>query len=90
MKSSKAMRDQKATERRQLIVGRTVLLAAIVVGWELAARAALIDPYFVSRPSKLAHTVAGWFTGQVMKVTGGKANPGLVNEIVARQLAALG
>ena len=34
--------------------------------------------------------VAGWFTGQVMKATGGKANPGLVNEIVARQLAALG
>ena len=34
--------------------------------------------------------VAGWFTGQVMKATGGKANPGVVNEIVARQLAALG
>jgi aspartyl-tRNA(Asn)/glutamyl-tRNA(Gln) amidotransferase subunit B len=34
--------------------------------------------------------VAGWFTGQVMKATGGKANPGLVNEIVARQLEALG
>ena len=34
--------------------------------------------------------VAGWFTGRVMKATGGKASPGLVNEIVARQLAALG
>jgi aspartyl-tRNA(Asn)/glutamyl-tRNA(Gln) amidotransferase subunit B len=34
--------------------------------------------------------VAGWFTGQVMKATNGKANPGLVNEIVARQLAELG
>jgi aspartyl-tRNA(Asn)/glutamyl-tRNA(Gln) amidotransferase subunit B len=34
--------------------------------------------------------VAGWFTGQVMKATGGKANPGLVNEIVARQLKVLG
>ena len=34
--------------------------------------------------------VAGWFTGQVMKATGGKASPGLVNEIVARQLAAVG
>jgi aspartyl-tRNA(Asn)/glutamyl-tRNA(Gln) amidotransferase subunit B len=34
--------------------------------------------------------VAGWFTGQVMKATGGKANPGLVNEIVARKLAELG
>jgi aspartyl-tRNA(Asn)/glutamyl-tRNA(Gln) amidotransferase subunit B len=34
--------------------------------------------------------VAGWFVGQVMKATGGKAAPGLVNEIVARQLAELG
>jgi aspartyl-tRNA(Asn)/glutamyl-tRNA(Gln) amidotransferase subunit B len=34
--------------------------------------------------------VAGWFTGQVMKATGGKANPALVNEIVARKLAELG
>jgi aspartyl-tRNA(Asn)/glutamyl-tRNA(Gln) amidotransferase subunit B len=31
--------------------------------------------------------VAGWFTGQVMKATGGKANPQLVNELVARKLA---
>jgi aspartyl-tRNA(Asn)/glutamyl-tRNA(Gln) amidotransferase subunit B len=30
--------------------------------------------------------VAGWFTGQVMKATGGKANPQLVNELVARKL----
>jgi NitT/TauT family transport system permease protein len=32
-----------------------------VAGWEAGARAGLIDPYFVSRPSKLAVTVAGWF-----------------------------
>jgi aspartyl-tRNA(Asn)/glutamyl-tRNA(Gln) amidotransferase subunit B len=30
--------------------------------------------------------VAGWFTGQVMKATGGKANPQLVNELVAKKL----
>ena len=30
--------------------------------------------------------VAGWFTGQVMKATGGKANPGVVNQIVAAKL----
>ncbi|MDF1587238.1 Asp-tRNA(Asn)/Glu-tRNA(Gln) amidotransferase subunit GatB [Marinimicrococcus flavescens] len=34
--------------------------------------------------------VSGWFVGQVMKATGGKANPGMVNEVVARKLAALG
>ena len=30
--------------------------------------------------------VAGWFTGQVMKATGGKANPQLVNQLVAKKL----
>jgi aspartyl-tRNA(Asn)/glutamyl-tRNA(Gln) amidotransferase subunit B len=31
--------------------------------------------------------LAGWFVGQVMKATGGKANPQAVNEIVTRKLA---
>ncbi|WP_430449082.1 Asp-tRNA(Asn)/Glu-tRNA(Gln) amidotransferase subunit GatB [Rhodophyticola sp.] len=31
--------------------------------------------------------LAGWFVGQVMKATGGKANPKAVNEIVSRKLA---
>jgi aspartyl-tRNA(Asn)/glutamyl-tRNA(Gln) amidotransferase subunit B len=31
--------------------------------------------------------LAGWFVGQVMKATGGKANPKAVNEIIARMLA---
>ena len=31
-------------------------------------------------------SVAGWFTGQAMKATRGKANPQLVNEILARKL----
>jgi aspartyl-tRNA(Asn)/glutamyl-tRNA(Gln) amidotransferase subunit B len=30
--------------------------------------------------------VVGWFVGQVMKATGGKANPGLVNELVRKAL----
>ena len=30
--------------------------------------------------------LAGWFVGQVMKATGGKANPKAVNEMVARKL----
>ncbi len=31
--------------------------------------------------------LAGWFVGQVMKATGGKANPKAVNELVAKKLA---
>ena len=30
--------------------------------------------------------LAGWFTGQVLKATGGKANPAAVNELVAQKL----
>jgi aspartyl-tRNA(Asn)/glutamyl-tRNA(Gln) amidotransferase subunit B len=28
----------------------------------------------------------GWFVGQVMKATGGKANPGTVNELLRKKL----
>ena len=30
--------------------------------------------------------LAGWFVGQVLKATGGKANPAAVNELVAKKL----
>ena len=29
----------------------------------------------------------GWFVGQVMKASGGKANPGVVNELLKKKLA---
>ena len=31
-------------------------------------------------------TLDGWFVGQVMKATGGKANPQAVNELVKKKL----
>lgn len=34
---------------------------------------------------KVKPTTIGWFVGQVMKATGGKANPGLVNEMLKRK-----
>jgi aspartyl-tRNA(Asn)/glutamyl-tRNA(Gln) amidotransferase subunit B len=36
--------------------------------------------------AKLNPKLAGWFVGQVIKVTGGKANPKSVNEIVLKKL----
>ena len=30
--------------------------------------------------------IAGWFTGQVLKATGGKANPAMVGQMVAQKL----
>ncbi len=36
--------------------------------------------------AKLKPTLAGWFVGQVMKATGGKANPQTLNELVKQKL----
>ena len=36
--------------------------------------------------AKLNPKLIGWFVGQVMKATGGKANPKTVNELVAAKL----
>jgi NitT/TauT family transport system permease protein len=57
------MPARRASERARLAVARVALFAAIVAAWEIGARAGIVDAYFVSRPSKLAATVAGWFAG---------------------------
>jgi aspartyl-tRNA(Asn)/glutamyl-tRNA(Gln) amidotransferase subunit B len=36
--------------------------------------------------AKVNAKLAGWFTGQVLKATGGKANPAVVNAMVAKKL----
>jgi aspartyl-tRNA(Asn)/glutamyl-tRNA(Gln) amidotransferase subunit B len=57
-----------------------------------AAVAAIIDKVIAENPSQ-AHEVRcgksatlGWLVGQVMKASGGKANPGLVNQILKERL----
>jgi|AGTN01.1.fsa_nt_gi aspartyl/glutamyl-tRNA(Asn/Gln) amidotransferase, B subunit len=50
-----------------------------------------IDAVFDANPDKVAEVKAGkdkligWFVGQVMKATQGKANPGLLNELIAKK-----
>jgi aspartyl-tRNA(Asn)/glutamyl-tRNA(Gln) amidotransferase subunit B len=52
-----------------------------------------IDKIIAANPGQVAEfkggneKVIGWFVGQVMKATGGKANPRTVNEILRRKLA---
>ncbi len=51
----------------------------------------VVDEIIEANPSqvekaKINPKLAGWFVGQVMKATGGKANPKAVNEIVAEKL----
>ncbi|WP_185985150.1 Asp-tRNA(Asn)/Glu-tRNA(Gln) amidotransferase subunit GatB [Aureimonas mangrovi] len=50
-----------------------------------------VDEVIASNPEKVEQakakpTLAGWFVGQVMKATGGKANPQAVNDLVKAKL----
>jgi aspartyl-tRNA(Asn)/glutamyl-tRNA(Gln) amidotransferase subunit B len=54
---------------------------------------AAIDAVIAGNPDKVADAKAnpkaiGWFVGQVMKSTGGKANPQAVNELLKKKLGA--
>ena len=53
---------------------------------------AAVDQVIAENPAQVAKAkenpkLAGWFVGQVMKATGGKANPKAVNDLVAAKLA---
>jgi aspartyl-tRNA(Asn)/glutamyl-tRNA(Gln) amidotransferase subunit B len=50
-----------------------------------------VDAVIAANPDKVAQvqakpTMLGWFVGQVMKSTGGKANPAAVNEVLKKRL----
>jgi aspartyl-tRNA(Asn)/glutamyl-tRNA(Gln) amidotransferase subunit B len=50
-----------------------------------------VDAVIAANPDKIAAAKAklqlvGWFVGQVMKATGGKANPAVVNAILKARL----
>jgi aspartyl-tRNA(Asn)/glutamyl-tRNA(Gln) amidotransferase subunit B len=52
---------------------------------------AAVDAIIAANPDKVAQakakpTMLGWFVGQVMKSTGGKANPQAVNDMLKRKL----
>jgi aspartyl-tRNA(Asn)/glutamyl-tRNA(Gln) amidotransferase subunit B len=55
----------------------------------------LVDQVLADNPEQVAaflegaSKLRGWFMGQVMRASGGKANPSLVNQILAQKLARL-
>ncbi|PID35908.1 MAG: Asp-tRNA(Asn)/Glu-tRNA(Gln) amidotransferase GatCAB subunit B [Rhodobacterales bacterium] len=53
---------------------------------EAAVKQVIADNPAQVEKAKVNPKLAGWFVGQVMKATGGKANPKAVNEIVAKEL----
>ncbi len=58
---------------------------------DTGAIAAAIDAIMAAHPDKVAQvrakpTMLGWFVGQALKATGGKANPQAVNEVLKSKL----
>jgi aspartyl-tRNA(Asn)/glutamyl-tRNA(Gln) amidotransferase subunit B len=58
---------------------------------DMGAIEAAVDKVIAANPQKVEQAkakpaLAGWFVGQVMKETGGKANPQAVNELVTKKL----
>ncbi len=58
---------------------------------DTGAISAAVDAIIAANPDKVAQaqakpTMLGWFVGQVMKQTGGKANPTSVNELLKQKL----
>jgi aspartyl-tRNA(Asn)/glutamyl-tRNA(Gln) amidotransferase subunit B len=58
---------------------------------DLSEIAAVVDEIIARNPDKVAQAKAkpamvGWFVGQVMKASGGKANPNAVNELLKSKL----
>ena len=52
---------------------------------------AAVDEIIAANPDKVAEVIekpkmAGWFVGQVMKATGGKASPQMVNQLLREKL----
>jgi aspartyl-tRNA(Asn)/glutamyl-tRNA(Gln) amidotransferase subunit B len=55
----------------------------------------VVDAVIAANPAKVEEVkkkpkLAGWFVGQVMKETGGKANPQTVNDVLKRRLGITG
>ena len=58
---------------------------------DIAALESVVDDIIASSPEQVERVsqnpkVLGWFVGQVMKATGGKANPKLVNDLLRSRL----
>ncbi|HLH11212.1 MAG TPA: Asp-tRNA(Asn)/Glu-tRNA(Gln) amidotransferase subunit GatB [Methylovirgula sp.] len=78
--------EEKAGDPRVIVEARGMKQVT-----DLGAIEAAVDAIIAANPDKVAQARAkpsmlGWFVGQVMKGTGGKANPQAVNELLKAKL----
>jgi Glu-tRNA(Gln) amidotransferase subunit E-like FAD-binding protein len=74
--------------RRRPLHGQVGFLQQVT---DTGAIEAAVDEIIAANPDKVEQakakpTMLGWFVGQVMKQTGGKANPQSVNDLLKRKL----
>ena len=74
-------------EPAQIVESRGLKQVTDTVAIEAAVDQVIADNPAQVEKAKANPKLAGWFVGQVMKATGGKANPKAVNELVATKLA---
>jgi aspartyl-tRNA(Asn)/glutamyl-tRNA(Gln) amidotransferase subunit B len=72
---------------------QTVRARAMTQLTDVSAIEKLVDEIIAGNPDKVKQAKAkpamlGWFVGQVMKASGGKANPKAVNELLRAKLEA--
>ena len=78
--------DECDADPRELVTRRGMLQMT-----DTGAIEAAVDAIIAANPDKVAQvrakpTMLGWFVGQVMKTTGGKANPQSVNDLLKAKL----
>jgi NitT/TauT family transport system permease protein len=62
VETTEAGRTRRPRSRRRLGINalRVAIFAALVGGWELAARAKVVDPFFFGQPSKIVDQLKTW------------------------------
>jgi aspartyl-tRNA(Asn)/glutamyl-tRNA(Gln) amidotransferase subunit B len=76
----------KGADPRELVKARGLVQVSDAGAIEAAVDAVIASNAEKAEQAKAKPTMLGWFVGQVMKSTGGKANPQAVNEALKRKL----
>jgi aspartyl-tRNA(Asn)/glutamyl-tRNA(Gln) amidotransferase subunit B len=81
--------SDKGADPRQLVAARGLVQVSDLGAIESAVDAVVSANAEKAEQAKAKPSMLGWFVGQVMKTTGGKANPQAVNDALKRRLGLL-
>ena len=81
--------SDKGADPRQLVTAHGLVQVNDLGAIESAVDAVVAANAEKAEQAKAKPSMLGWFVGQVMKTTGGKANPQAVNEALKRRLGLL-